>query len=167
MDSPIPVRSTKWKKAYYSHKVSDMALEISDLEKRFFEAVRNALRSAHGYTLSFVKRSIESINAGEPARIVLLEYVIPTSNVKLQFSLSTTSGALLIVHVYGPNGQFFSLNEYLSKYKRNEVLESLFDHRCDLSAVMNTIIALFNVEMNEIITGKRWEEIPRDWMGYK
>lgn len=140
---------------------------MENVEKKFLEAVEIESKLAQGYTLNFVKRSVVSLAEGEPPDVVDLEFVIPNSKVRLQFSLAISRGSFLGLRIYNKEGKFFSLNEYLGNHKRDDLMDKLFNHRRDFPTVMNQMIALFNGDMKGIITGKRWEDIPRDWMGYK
>jgi hypothetical protein len=140
---------------------------MEDLEKVFLEAVRAGSRSAKGYSLDFVNQSLVSVIEGEPPDVLRIDYVIPESNVGLQFSMAKSIGSFLGLRFSNKNGEFFSLAEYLTKHKKDDILDFLFKHRRDLPTVLKKIILLFNTDLNDIITGKRWEDVPRDWMGYK
>jgi len=71
------------------------------------------------------------------------------------------------VKICNTNGDGFHLDEYLKKHKMEDMNDKLFVSRRDLRRSSDHIIDIFNGILNEIITGKRWEDIPRDWMGYK
>ena len=140
---------------------------MESVEKNFIEALTFESGSMQGYSLDFVKRSIVPAYEGELPNILRLEYIIPTSKIGLQFSLAISTGALLNVRIYNSSGQSFSLDDYLTKHKKTAIIEKLFADRRDLTKSLNQIIAIFNGDMKGIVTGKQWEEIPFDWMGYK
>jgi hypothetical protein len=142
-------------------------MKMEDLEIKFFAAMKINLGFANGYNLDFVKTSLSSSCEGDPPKYLNVKYVIPSSKIGLNFSLSLSSGELLNAHIENNNGDTFCLDEYLRRHGMTTLADKLFDISEDLETSLKLIFEIFNNELNDIITGKKWENIPFDWTGYK
>jgi hypothetical protein len=140
---------------------------MKELENVFFEAIKSLSGIEKGYKLKFVYKSFDSTTENEPPDILKLDYSISSSKVTLRFTLSASPEALLNVCFNNESDGFFYLSEYLTFHKMLAIKSQLFSCRRDITASLHLIFELFNNELNDIIIGKKWEDIPRDWMGYK
>jgi hypothetical protein len=139
---------------------------MEDLTTRFFEAFKSQSGVMKGYSLKFVEKSLSAPGEGEPNEFMDLDYAIQDSKIRLQFSLSLSDGTFLNVHIINENGSSISLDDYLTRHKMTEEKRKLFDISDDLQESLRLIFELFNNELNDIILGKRWEDIPFDWTSY-
>jgi hypothetical protein len=62
---------------------------------------------------------------------------------------------------------FFSLDEYLTHHKRDPEKAMFFNLSYNIEDSLNYLRKIIATDWLEILQGKRWEDIPRDWMGYK
>jgi len=86
-----------------------------------------------------------------------------SSGVNLSVSVSDTGSVTTFL---SKDEMSYDLHEYLKFKKReNEYISDFFSVRLD--KYIENLCALIKSELGDIITGKRWEDVPRDWMGYK
>jgi len=139
---------------------------MENLEQKFLEAIKQESRSAKGYTLDLVDRTFVPRQASVLSDCLVFKFVVPVSGLSVQFRLSIDSGALISLWIDSKSGENLCFEGYLLRHKLGDLKRQLFDHRRDIPFVVHLIFELFNGEMNEIITGKRWEDIPYDWTNY-
>jgi hypothetical protein len=88
-----------------------------------------------------------------------------TSHVKL--TLSVSEYGIGVISISRSEKEYFVLEEYLKHHGRIEEAERLFYLSRDLPAFLEYLRKMISGEWLDIFLGKRWEDIPRDWMGYR
>jgi hypothetical protein len=78
-----------------------------------------------------------------------------------------------VILVHDGKGENFSLGDYLQTHKRDDVQLLLKaenrnpDFRVYWEDFFRKLDRLFNADLNDIVEGRRWENIPIDWGDYK
>ena len=85
------------------------------------------------------------------------------SNVSISISVSEICSMTTFIF---KDQTVYELQEYLNFKKRKEEYGSNF-FSVSVEKYVDNLSQLIVNELGDIITGKRWEEIPRDWMGFK
>lgn len=89
------------------------------------------------------------------------------SNKKSNVSLSISVSDIGSISTFLSKEQMvFELQEYLKFKKRDEEFATDF-FAVSIEKYIKNLFRLIENELGDIVTGKRWEDIPRDWMGYK
>jgi hypothetical protein len=82
---------------------------------------------------------------------------------------------MFVASLTNESGDYFILDDYLSKHGRTDLEERLMDSRdnSDIeqfwARVFGALDELFSTDPNfqQILSGERWEDIPQDFQGYK
>lgn len=130
----------------------------------FIDKVRSLTPNMSGYTLEYEGFRDVATYIGAPNNIRKIDYNIATSKVKVEFSFSLESRALVNVSIFKTSDTFFTVDEFLDFSKMKETKLRIFHEK--FPKKLESIIELFNGPMNDIITGKRWENILHDWTSY-
>jgi hypothetical protein len=87
------------------------------------------------------------------------------SLVKLEISISEKNGSLS-VFISHPNKGGFGLQDFLVHRKRQQEYENIF-FPAPIARYIELVRGLVANEWHDVILGKKWEDIPFDWDGYK
>ena len=93
-------------------------------------------------------------------------FVFENEHTSIQLELSIGEKVESMTSWIVKSGRSFHLQEYLNFKKRpDEYVKNFFNVGKEI--YFKNLCALIQSEWGDIITGKKWEDIPRDWMGYK
>jgi hypothetical protein len=124
--------------------------------------------------LVFTEKTVDHVQEGKDNNIHYV-YVNPLSNIKVTFTCDPTK-PYCNPSISSPKDGYFFVAHYM-KAKNIPDLQNLYDwlfHNLDsitplqyLKRYVEIVGNAFATELKEIIEGKRWENIPIDWLGHK
>ena len=102
---------------------------------------------------------------------IIYKAVYENSFIKLEISFFN-QGDNLSVWIIKNQEQYFTLSEYLKHKNREDDLNSIERKSGEdiiqyLTRYLNFTHELLKTDLKPIIEGKTWEEVSRDWMGYR
>jgi hypothetical protein len=135
---------------------------ISELEQKFLQLITPL--PAEFQTAGLVLR--EQVNKNDALGFSTW-FIFQNTSSQVVLTIVVSPFGVDIVSIDGGKGRHFLLDDYLQYHGREAEKKTLFTLSRDLDAFLEYLRKIIANEWLDIIQGKRWEDIPFDWMGYK